>query len=69
MAKQTLKAPAISCMHCVRTITRELSALPGVQDVKADAASKTVEVTYDTAETLERVKATLKEIGYPPVES
>jgi len=68
MASHTFHVPAISCQHCVRTITRELSALSGVQAVHADLATKDVEVTYEGADTLDLVRATLREIGYPPAE-
>lgn len=67
MATQTFRVPNISCMHCVRRITQALSGMPGVQDVKADAATKTVTVSYSGADTLERVRAKLEEIGYPAV--
>lgn len=68
MATHTFQVPNISCMHCVRRITQALTELDGVQDVKADAAAKTVTVTYGGDETLERVRATLEEIGYPAVD-
>ena len=68
MAAQTFYVPNISCSHCVRRITQALSALPGVQNVSADVATKQVVVTYEGAGTLEHVRATLREIGYPPAE-
>ena len=68
MASKTFRVPNISCMHCVRRITQALSALPGVQDVRADVATKQVVVVYDGEGTLDKVRAALNEIGYPPVE-
>jgi copper chaperone len=66
MAAQTFHVPNISCQHCVRRITQALTAVPGVQTVQVDIATKQVEVTYEGADTLDRVRATLEEIGYPP---
>ncbi len=68
MATQTFYVPNISCAHCVRRITKALSPLPGVQSVSADVATKEVRVTYEGADTLERVRTALREIGYPPAE-
>jgi copper chaperone CopZ len=66
MAAQTFHVPNVSCQHCVRRITQALTALPGVQTVRVDIPTKQVEVTYEGADTLDRVRATLEEIGYPP---
>lgn len=57
--------PAISCEHCVHTIQMELSDLPGVQSVRADAASKIVEIVFDDSITGEEIKDRLAEINYP----
>ncbi len=65
MATQTLHVPAVSCQHCVRRITQALTALPGVQAVQVDLASKQVRVDYEGADTPERVRSALEEIGYP----
>lgn len=66
MATQTYDVPNISCQHCVRRITQALAAVPGVQAVRVDIPTRQVEVTYEGADTLDRVRATLAEIGYPP---
>ena len=57
--------PNISCMHCVHTIQSELSEMPGVQSVKADQASKMVEIVYDAPADEAQIKALLEEINYP----
>ena len=62
----TLKIPAISCGHCVMTIKRETTDLPGVINVNADASSKTAIYELQSAAALDQVKATLKDIGFPP---
>ena len=59
--------PNISCMHCVHTIQSELSEMPGVQSVKADQASKTVEIVFDAPADEIKLKALLAEINYPVV--
>ena len=69
MASLKFVVPNISCQHCVRTITREVGALPGVKKVAADVSGKWVQVEYDAPATEQQVRALLTEIGYPPAES
>ena len=61
----TYKVPAINCMHCVHTIQTEVADLAGVKSVKADAASKMVEITFDSPADEAKIKALLSEINYP----
>lgn len=61
----TLNIPAISCDHCVMTIKREISELPGVLAVEGNAQAKTATFTLENEAVLTAVKATLAEIGYP----
>jgi len=61
----TVKAPDISCGHCVHTIQSELGELTGVQQVQADEQSKLVTITYDQPATEQQLKELLAEIGYP----
>jgi copper chaperone CopZ len=68
MASHTFTVPNISCEHCVRRITQALTAVPGVQSVRADVESKQVIVAYEGASTLEQARRTLRDIGYPPAE-
>lgn len=65
MTTLTVKAPAISCGHCVRTIQNEVCELPGVQNVQASEQSKLVTITYDQPANEQAIKALLAEIGYP----
>ncbi|GHO60949.1 heavy-metal-associated domain-containing protein [Ktedonobacter robiniae] len=62
----TLSIPAMSCNHCVQTITKTLSDLVGVESVNVDLLTKTVYLAYD-AETLSlaEAEAKLSEAGYP----
>ncbi len=66
MATKTVVVPNISCGHCTHTIESELSDLAGVQNVKADQATKKVTITFDAPATWDEIVATLEEINYPP---
>ena len=57
--------PAINCMHCVHTIQTEVADLKGVQSVKADAATKKVDIVFDSPASEEQIKTLLAEINYP----
>ncbi|MFH1908215.1 MAG: cation transporter [Chloroflexota bacterium] len=57
--------PSISCMHCVHTIQSEVGELTGIQSVKADAASKKVEIVFDAPASEDKIKALLAQINYP----
>ncbi len=59
------QVPAINCMHCVHTIQTEVADLEGVKSVKADAATKNVEIVFDVPASEEKIKALLTEINYP----
>ena len=47
MTTVTYTVPAISCGHCTHTIETEVGELQGVQSVKADEATKKVDITFD----------------------
>lgn len=65
MAMQTFTIPNISCGHCVMSIKNELSEMDGIKKVEGDPESKTVTVEWEDPVTVEKIKATLKEINYP----
>jgi copper chaperone len=65
MTKVTYTVPAIHCGHCIHTIEMEVGELQGVQSVKADEATKKVEITFDAPASEETIKALLAEINYP----
>ncbi len=65
MKTVTYSIPNISCNHCVHTIQTEVSDLPGVKAVQADAASKQAVITFDEPATEEKIKELLAEINYP----
>jgi copper chaperone CopZ len=56
---------AIHCSGCERTVEFTLSQLPGVESVKADHQTQSIEFALTSSETdLEKVKADLDWIGY-----
>jgi copper chaperone len=61
----TYNVPAIHCGHCIHTIEMEVGELQGVQSVKADEATKKVQITFDVPATEETIKSLLAEINYP----
>jgi copper chaperone CopZ len=52
-------------MHCVHTIQTEVADVNGVQSVKADQASKIVEIVFEAPANEEMIKTLLAEINYP----
>jgi copper ion binding protein len=68
MEKKTFFIPNISCGHCVATIQKEIGEIPGVSTVEGDLKNKKVRIAYDTAATLEKIVAALKDLNYPPIE-
>ncbi len=65
MNSVTYTVPAIHCGHCIHTIEMEVGELQGVQSVKADQATKKVEIRFDAPASEEKIKAFLAEINYP----
>jgi copper chaperone CopZ len=65
MTTVKFSVPNISCGHCVHTIQTEVSDLAGVKTVKADAASKSVEIVFEAPATEAKIKGLLAEINYP----
>ncbi len=62
----TYRVPGMSCAHCERAVTDEVSALPGVDSVTVDLGAKRVEVRGvgldDGA-----IRAAIAEAGYEAV--
>ena len=65
MTTVTYSVPAISCGHCTRTIETELGDMQGIQSVKADQATKKVEIIFNAPANVEAIKSLLAEIDYP----
>ena len=57
----------MTCSHCVRSVTEEVSAIDGVSDVAVDLHAggvSTVTVSSATPVDAERVRAAVEEAGY-----
>jgi len=46
-------------------IKNELNEMEGIKSVQGSPETKTVDVEWEAPATLEKIKATLKEINYP----
>lgn len=57
------KVEKMMCGGCVNTVKQKLAALPGVESVTVDLASKTADVTGKVD--AQAVVATLNQAGYP----
>jgi len=60
----TYTVTGMTCSHCVQAVTGELSALPGVADVRVDLASGAVTVTSAAPLTDDAVREAVDEAGY-----
>jgi copper ion binding protein len=54
----------MTCSHCVKAVTEEVSAIPGVTAVAVDLASGHVTVTADADPSTAAVAAAVDEAGY-----
>jgi copper chaperone len=64
----TYSIPAISCNHCVHTITMEVSDLEGVKSVVADLETQKATIIFEPPATESGIKGLLAEIDYPVAE-
>lgn len=67
MTTTTYKVQGMTCEHCVRAVTSELTALDGVSEVVIDLhADSLSDVTVTSAQALENaaVRAAVDEAGY-----
>ena len=61
---ETYDVVGMTCDHCVRSVTEEVSALEGVSAVDVDLASGKVHVTTREPITTEQVREAVAEAGY-----
>lgn len=54
----------MTCGHCVRAVTAEVGAIPGVCDVRVDLATATVTVDSEQPLDAAAVRAAVEEAGY-----
>ena len=64
MSTTTWTVQGMTCGHCVKAVTEEISAIPGVSDVVVELESGLVTVTADTDPSGDAVAAAVDEAGY-----
>jgi copper chaperone len=60
----TYTVTGMSCEHCVRAVTGELSELSGVADVHVDLATGAVTLTSEAPLAVATVRAAVDDAGY-----
>jgi copper chaperone CopZ len=64
MASSTYSVSGMTCDHCVRAVTTEVAAIPGVTHVAVDLPTGAVTVTSETHVDLASLRAAVDEAGY-----
>ena len=64
MGTSTYTVTGMTCGHCVRSVTEEVSEVPGVTAVDVDLASGRVTVSGDRPADDAAVRAAVAEAGY-----
>lgn len=67
MSTQTVAVQGMTCGHCVKAVTEEVSAIPGVTDVTVDlvnGGTSTVTITAAAPVTDDAIAAAIEEAGY-----
>ena len=64
MTTTTYGVTGMTCEHCVRAVTTEVSALGGVSDVAVDLAAGTVTVSSTDPLPWDAVRDAVDEAGY-----
>ena len=66
MTKVTLEAPDISCDHCIASIQKAVTRLPGVRFLEGDPTTKQVTLEYDPGSVqLDAIERAMEAEGYP----
>jgi copper chaperone len=60
----TLKVSGMHCTACKMLVEDALSEIKGAQAVAVDPATGAVKVTYDSDETLEKIKTAIRGEGF-----
>lgn len=58
------KVRGMTCGHCVKAVTDEVNAVPGVESVKVDLDSGTLRVRSQVILDIERIREAVDEAGY-----
>ena len=64
MSTETYTVTGMTCDHCSRSVSSEISAVPGVTAVDVDLATGTVTVTSDQPVSTDEVREAVEEAGY-----
>jgi copper chaperone len=64
-SEDTVAVEGLTCDGCARSVTRAVSALPGVESVAVDLAGRRATVRYDVARvSLDRVREAIRDAGF-----
>ncbi|SFD31194.1 heavy-metal-associated domain-containing protein [Algibacter pectinivorans] len=63
----SLEVQNLKCGGCANTIIKKISSIDDVVNAQVNTSSNTVSFNYNQENTIEIVKNTLNEIGYPVV--
>lgn len=65
MTTSTYTVAGMTCEHCVRSVTEEVSEIPGVTDLTVDLATGSLVVTTETEPVADdAVREAVAEAGY-----
>ena len=64
MSSASYTVTGMTCEHCVRSVSEEVGALPGVTAVAVDLATGGLTVTSDAPVSDADVRAAVEEAGY-----
>lgn len=67
MTQTDIRVHGMTCEHCVKVVTEELKAVPGVQEVDVDLVSggdSPVHITSETALSSTAIAEAVDEAGY-----
>jgi copper ion binding protein len=67
MTTEQFMVPGVSCQHCVRAVTEEVTTLAGVQKVEVNLANKVVTVEHTGALKPEQIMNAIKAAGYDEI--
>lgn len=67
MIIEQFRVPEVSCEHCVKAITREVSAVQGVHAVRVQLNDKSVRVEHDGRANISALVTAIKEAGFEDV--
>ncbi len=64
MASASYTVQGMTCSHCVSSVTEEVSAVPGVDDVQVDLDSGAMTVSGNNLPDDAAIRAAVAEAGY-----